>query len=66
MTPQQFNTNRKTVQTPSGTISYVEYGKGPVALFVHGVLLSLNEAMQRGGVTSPPELSFVQGGAWEA
>ena len=40
MTPQQFNTNRKTVQTPSGTISYVEYGKGPVALFVHGVLLN--------------------------
>jgi pimeloyl-ACP methyl ester carboxylesterase len=42
MTPQQFSTNRKTVQTPSGTISYVEYGKGPiaVALFVHGVLLN--------------------------
>jgi pimeloyl-ACP methyl ester carboxylesterase len=28
------------VQTPSGTISYVERGSGPVALFVHGVLLN--------------------------
>lgn len=27
---------------------------------------SLKEAMQRAGVSSPPELSFVQGGAWEA
>jgi hypothetical protein len=27
---------------------------------------SLKEAMQRAGVTSAPELSFVQGGAWEA
>jgi pimeloyl-ACP methyl ester carboxylesterase len=31
---------RKTVQTPSGHISYVEQGSGPVALFVHGVLLN--------------------------
>jgi pimeloyl-ACP methyl ester carboxylesterase len=30
----------KTVKTPSGTIAYVEQGKGPVALFVHGVLLN--------------------------
>jgi pimeloyl-ACP methyl ester carboxylesterase len=28
------------VQTPSGRISYMEQGKGPVALFVHGVLLN--------------------------
>lgn len=30
----------RTVSTPSGTISYVEQGKGPAALFVHGVLLN--------------------------
>jgi len=28
------------VQTPSGHISYTEQGSGPVALFVHGVLLN--------------------------
>jgi pimeloyl-ACP methyl ester carboxylesterase len=31
---------RKSVQTASGCISYLEQGKGPVALFVHGVLLN--------------------------
>ncbi len=31
---------RRTVQTSSGRISYVEQGSGPVALFVHGVLLN--------------------------
>ena len=31
---------RQSVQTPSGRISYVEQGAGPVALFVHGVLLN--------------------------
>src|SRR5882672_4091691 len=30
----------RTVETPSGTISYAESGAGPVALFVHGVLLN--------------------------
>jgi len=30
----------KTVQTKSGVIAYAEQGKGPVALFVHGVLLN--------------------------
>jgi pimeloyl-ACP methyl ester carboxylesterase len=30
----------KTLETPSGRISYTEQGKGPVALFVHGVLLN--------------------------
>ena len=29
-----------TVETPSGQISYNETGSGPVALFVHGVLLN--------------------------
>lgn len=31
---------RHSVQIPSGRISYVEKGTGPVALFVHGVLLN--------------------------
>lgn len=31
---------RKVAETPSGRISYVEHGSGPVALFVHGVLLN--------------------------
>lgn len=31
---------RKSVQTRSGRIAYVEKGTGPVALFVHGVLLN--------------------------
>ncbi|MDI9239823.1 alpha/beta hydrolase [Lysobacter sp. LF1] len=30
----------KSVATPSGVIGYVERGQGPVALFVHGVLLN--------------------------
>ncbi len=31
---------RKQIETPSGRISYLEQGRGPVALFVHGVLLN--------------------------
>jgi pimeloyl-ACP methyl ester carboxylesterase len=31
---------RKHVQTSSGRISYMERGNGPIALFVHGVLLN--------------------------
>ena len=31
---------RKQVETPSGRVSYMEQGQGPVALFVHGVLLN--------------------------
>jgi len=31
---------RHSVETPSGRISYLEQGRGPVALFVHGVLLN--------------------------
>src|SRR4030088_1756304 len=31
---------KHNVQTPSGRISYTEQGTGPVALFVHGVLLN--------------------------
>ena len=40
MTIQSAPATRRTVQTPSGLISYVEQGQGPVALFVHGVLLN--------------------------
>src|SRR5215469_7326375 len=32
--------NRKQIETPSGRIAYLEQGDGPVALFVHGVLLN--------------------------
>jgi pimeloyl-ACP methyl ester carboxylesterase len=31
---------KRSVSTPSGRIAYVEVGQGPVALFVHGVLLN--------------------------
>jgi pimeloyl-ACP methyl ester carboxylesterase len=31
---------RRSVETPSGRIGYAERGDGPVALFVHGVLLN--------------------------
>jgi pimeloyl-ACP methyl ester carboxylesterase len=33
-------TTNQSVQTPSGRIAYKEQGTGPVALFVHGVLLN--------------------------
>src|SRR5215468_2559087 len=39
MTTQQTPTVR-SIQTPSGRISYAEVGSGPVALFVHGVVLN--------------------------
>jgi pimeloyl-ACP methyl ester carboxylesterase len=34
------STTEHTVETPSGKIAYREQGNGPVALFVHGVLLN--------------------------
>jgi len=40
MNPQDFATKRRFVETPSGRIAYVEHGRGPTALFVHGVLLN--------------------------
>jgi pimeloyl-ACP methyl ester carboxylesterase len=40
MSGKQFFSGRRHVATPSGTISYVEHGSGPAALFVHGVLLN--------------------------
>jgi pimeloyl-ACP methyl ester carboxylesterase len=36
----QYAALRKSVTTTSGEIAYVEKGSGPVALFVHGVLLN--------------------------
>ena len=35
-----FPSTQHSVRTASGRINYVEIGKGPVALFVHGVLLN--------------------------
>src|SRR6201993_505733 len=40
MTESRLSATRNSVQTPSGRISYTEAGTGPVALFVHGVLLN--------------------------
>src|SRR5579875_430704 len=40
MTPDEFHKSRKTLKTPSGAISFVERGAGPVALFIHGVPLN--------------------------
>jgi pimeloyl-ACP methyl ester carboxylesterase len=37
---KEFFAGQQKVSTPSGTISYVERGSGPVALFIHGVLLN--------------------------
>ena len=39
MTTQRTPTIR-SIQTPSGHISYAEAGSGPVTLFVHGVVLN--------------------------
>jgi len=38
--PTDFHAARRFVDTPSGRIAYVEHGSGPVALFVHGVLVN--------------------------
>lgn len=45
MEANEFLALRKSVNTPYGDIAYVEQGSGPVALFVHGVLL--NSALWR-------------------
>jgi len=34
---QELDTHRHTVSTPSGDLSYLDIGTGPVALFVHGI-----------------------------
>jgi pimeloyl-ACP methyl ester carboxylesterase len=40
ITRQDFEAQRHFVDTPSGRIAYAAHGKGPVALFVHGVLVN--------------------------
>ena len=40
MTTASTTTARQRIETPSGRIAYREQGTGPVALFVHGVLLN--------------------------
>jgi pimeloyl-ACP methyl ester carboxylesterase len=40
MTESKLSATRDSVETASGRISYTEQGAGPVALFVHGVLLN--------------------------
>ena len=40
MTTSAVSANTQTIQTPSGRIAYTGRGTGPVALFVHGVLLN--------------------------
>src|ERR1700692_3743691 len=40
MSGEEFFPNQRKVTTPSGNINYFEQGTGPVALFVHGVLLN--------------------------
>jgi len=40
MSGKEFFAGQRNVETPSGNVSYFERGSGPVALFVHGVLLN--------------------------
>lgn len=40
MSPSEYFRDSKSVHTQSGAISYVERGTGPVALFVHGILMN--------------------------
>ncbi len=40
MTASVSSAARRNIEVPSGRISYLEQGSGPVALFVHGVLLN--------------------------
>jgi pimeloyl-ACP methyl ester carboxylesterase len=40
MTPEDFAAKRQFVDTPFGRIAYVRMGKGPTALFIHGVPLN--------------------------
>ena len=40
MAPGEFFKDARSVKIESGNIGYVERGSGPVALFVHGVLLN--------------------------
>ena len=40
MAPLPKTPTKRSVATASGRIAYTEAGSGPVALFVHGVLLN--------------------------
>ncbi|MDI6949536.1 alpha/beta fold hydrolase, partial [Serratia sp. Se-RSmG] len=40
MTQAEFDATRQRVIVPEGTISYVEKGEGPVALFIHGLMVN--------------------------
>jgi pimeloyl-ACP methyl ester carboxylesterase len=40
MNRTQFEAAKKFAATPSGRIAYTETGSGPVALFVHGVVVN--------------------------
>jgi pimeloyl-ACP methyl ester carboxylesterase len=40
MAANDSSTIRRSVEIPSGRINYLETGSGPIALFVHGVLLN--------------------------
>ena len=40
MNRAEFTARQKIVETPSGRIAYVEQGDGPVAIFLHGILLN--------------------------
>ena len=40
MNRAEFTAQQKIVETPSGRIAYVEQGDGPVASFLHGILLN--------------------------
>ena len=40
MSDQQTALTTRSIDTPSGRISYSEAGSGPLALFVHGVVLN--------------------------
>jgi pimeloyl-ACP methyl ester carboxylesterase len=39
MEVSEFQALRKSVQTAAGDVAYAEQGRGPVALFVHGILM---------------------------
>ena len=39
-TAAEFHAARRFVETPFGRIAYVERGRGPVALFLHGLPLN--------------------------
>ena len=54
MSTAQTLVTTNVVETPSGRISYASAGSGPVALFVHGVLL--NKHLWRRQFAAPSEI----------